>query len=52
MGNKGIKLVKPIKINPEEYAVLDWKLDDFKKRKSLIPDAHLMYINSKGEPSI
>lgn len=52
MGNKGIKLVKPIKINLEKNAGLDWKLDDFMKRESFIPDANLMYINSKGEPSI
>ena len=52
MGNKGIKLIKPIKINPEEYAGLEWKLGDFKEKEALIPDAHLIYTNSKGEPSI
>ena len=52
MGNKGIKLIKPIKISPEEYAGLEWKLGDFKEKEVLIPDTHLIYTNSKGEPSI
>ncbi|KAG5579129.1 hypothetical protein H5410_049756 [Solanum commersonii] len=33
MGNKGIKLIKPIKINPEEYAGLEWNLEQFHKKK-------------------
>ena len=28
------------------------RLGDFKEKEALIPDAHLIYINSKGEPSI
>ncbi|WMV10302.1 hypothetical protein MTR67_003687 [Solanum verrucosum] len=52
MGNKGIKLIKPIKINPEEYAGLEWNLEQFNKKKVLIPESHLMYTNTKGETSI
>jgi len=52
MGNKGIKLIKPIKINPEEYAGLEWNLEDFAKPKIFKPESHLMYTNSKGETSI
>lgn len=52
MENKGIKLIKPIKISPEEYAGLEWKLGDFKEKEALIPNDHLIYTNSKGEPSI
>ncbi|WMV50112.1 hypothetical protein MTR67_043497, partial [Solanum verrucosum] len=51
-GNKGIKLIKPIKINPEEYAGLEWNLKQFNKKKVLIPESHLMYTNTKGETSI
>ncbi|KAG5632428.1 hypothetical protein H5410_004145 [Solanum commersonii] len=52
MGNKGIKLIKPIKINPEEYAGLEWNLENLNKKKVLTPDSHLMYTNTKGETSI
>ncbi|WMV54601.1 hypothetical protein MTR67_047986 [Solanum verrucosum] len=52
MGNKGIKLIKPIKINPEEYAGLEWNLEQFNKKRVLIPESHLMYTNTKGETSI
>ncbi|KAG5592188.1 hypothetical protein H5410_042702 [Solanum commersonii] len=52
MGNKGIKLTKPIKINPEEYAGLEWNLEQFNKNKILTPESHLMYTNTKGETSI
>ncbi|KAG5576620.1 hypothetical protein H5410_056754 [Solanum commersonii] len=52
MGNKGIKLIKPIKINPEEYAGLEWNLEQFHKKKVLTPESHLMYTNTKGETSI
>ncbi|WMV38461.1 hypothetical protein MTR67_031846 [Solanum verrucosum] len=52
MGNKGIKLIKPIKINPEEYAGLEWNLEQFNKKKVLTPESHLMYTNTKGETSI
>ncbi|WMV54642.1 hypothetical protein MTR67_048027, partial [Solanum verrucosum] len=51
-GNKGIKLIKPIKINPEEYAGLEWNLEQFNKKKVLMPESHLMYTNTKGETSI
>ncbi|WMV43464.1 hypothetical protein MTR67_036849, partial [Solanum verrucosum] len=51
-GNKGIKLIKLIKINPEEYAGLEWNLEQFNKKKVLIPESHLMYTNTKGETSI
>ncbi|WMV46062.1 hypothetical protein MTR67_039447, partial [Solanum verrucosum] len=51
-GNKGIKLIKPIKINPEEYAGLEWNLEQFNKKRVLIPESHLMYTNTKGETSI
>ena len=50
--NKGIKLVKHIKIYPEEYTGLDLKLDNCKNKESLTPNAYLKYKNSKGEPSI
>ncbi|WMV55061.1 hypothetical protein MTR67_048446 [Solanum verrucosum] len=49
MGNKGIKLIK---INPEEYAGLEWNLEQFNKKKVLTPESHLMYTNTKGETSI
>ncbi|WMV49329.1 hypothetical protein MTR67_042714 [Solanum verrucosum] len=52
MGNKGIKLIKPIKINPEEYAGLEWNLEQFNEKKVLTPESHLMYTNTKGETSI
>ncbi|KAG5572968.1 hypothetical protein H5410_062734 [Solanum commersonii] len=52
MGNKGIKLIKLIKINPEEYAGLEWNLENLNKKKVLTPDSHLMYTNTKGETSI
>lgn len=52
MGNKWIKLIKPIKISPEEYAWLEWKLRYFKEKEALIPYAYLIYTNSKEEPSI
>ncbi|KAG5616631.1 hypothetical protein H5410_016455 [Solanum commersonii] len=52
IGNKGIKLIKPIKINPEEYAGLEWNLENLNKKKVLTPDSHLMYTNTKGETSI
>ena len=52
MGNKGIKLIKPIKINPEEYAGLEWNLEQFNKKKILKPESHLMYTNARGETSI
>ncbi|WMV19499.1 hypothetical protein MTR67_012884, partial [Solanum verrucosum] len=52
MGNKGIKLIKPIKINPEEYTGLEWNLEQFNKKKVLTPESHLMYTNTKGETSI
>ncbi|WMV46973.1 hypothetical protein MTR67_040358, partial [Solanum verrucosum] len=51
-GNKDIKLIKPIKINPEEYARLEWNLEQFNKKKVLTPESHLMYTNTKGETSI
>ncbi|WMV32520.1 hypothetical protein MTR67_025905 [Solanum verrucosum] len=52
MGNKGIKLIKPIKINPEEYAGLKWNLEQFNEKKVLTLDSHLMYTNTKEETSI
>ncbi|WMV36950.1 hypothetical protein MTR67_030335 [Solanum verrucosum] len=52
MENKGIKLIKPIKINPEEYAGLEWNLEQFNKKKVLTPESHLMYTNTKGETFI
>ncbi|KAG5608537.1 hypothetical protein H5410_019818 [Solanum commersonii] len=52
MENKGIKLIKPIKINPEEYVGLEWNLENLNKKKVLTPDSHLMYTNTKGETSI
>ncbi|KAG5616796.1 hypothetical protein H5410_016620, partial [Solanum commersonii] len=52
MGNKGIKLIKPIKINSKEYAGLEWNLEQFNKNKVLTPESHLMYTNTKGETSI
>ncbi|WMV29160.1 hypothetical protein MTR67_022545, partial [Solanum verrucosum] len=51
-GNKGIKLIKPLKINLEEYAGLEWNLEQYNKKKVLIPESHLMYTNTKGETSI
>ncbi|KAG5632774.1 hypothetical protein H5410_004491 [Solanum commersonii] len=52
MGNKGIKLIKPIKIDPQDYARLEWNLEQFNKKKVLTPESHLMYTNTKGETSI
>ncbi|MCF8704108.1 hypothetical protein L3055_11280, partial [Corynebacterium sp. MC-02] len=52
MGNKGIRLIKPIKIDPEEYAGLEWNLEKFNKPKTYSPETHLMYKNRRGETSI
>ncbi|KAG5579172.1 hypothetical protein H5410_049799 [Solanum commersonii] len=42
MGNKGIKLIKPIKINLEEYAELEWNLEHFNKKKVLTPESQTL----------
>lgn len=52
MGNKGISLIKPIKIDPEIYAGLEWNLNKFTKPKTFTPDSHLLYTTSKGETSV
>ncbi|KAG5606900.1 hypothetical protein H5410_028392 [Solanum commersonii] len=52
MGNKGIKLMNPLKINSEEYAGREWNLEKFCKKEVLRPNDHLTYTNTKGETSI
>ncbi|KAG5616504.1 hypothetical protein H5410_016328 [Solanum commersonii] len=52
MGNKGIKLMNPLKINSEEYAGREWNLENFCKKEVLRPNDHLTYTNTKGETSI
>lgn len=52
MGNKGIKLIKPIKINLEEYVGREWNLEKFNKPKVFTPETHLLYTSSKGETLI
>jgi hypothetical protein len=52
MGNRGIKLIKPLKYDPEELAGLEWNLDCFTKGSILVPETDNMYTNSKGETSI
>ncbi|WMV43067.1 hypothetical protein MTR67_036452 [Solanum verrucosum] len=52
MGNKGIKLMKPLKTSSEEDAGREWNLEKFCKKKVLRPNDHLTYTNNKGETSI
>ncbi|KAG5590096.1 hypothetical protein H5410_040610 [Solanum commersonii] len=52
MGNKGIKLMNPLKINSKEYAGRDWNLEKICKKEVLRPNDHLTYTNTKGETSI
>lgn len=52
MGNKRIKLIKPIKIHPEEYPGLEWNLEKLNKPKVYTPESHVMYKSRKGETSI
>ena len=52
MENKGIKLLKPLKLNSEKYAGLEWNLERFTQKEILKPTDHLMCINSKGKASV
>jgi hypothetical protein len=52
MGNKGIRLIKPLKYDPEELAGLEWNLDSFTKGSMLVPETANVYTSSKGETSI
>ncbi|KAK4717916.1 hypothetical protein R3W88_016254 [Solanum pinnatisectum] len=52
MENKGIKLMKPLKINLEEYSGREWNLEKFCEKEVLRPNDHLTHTNNKGQTSI
>jgi len=52
MGNKGIRLIKPLKYSPDDLAGLEWSSDSFTKESVLVPETANMYTNSKGETCI
>lgn len=53
LGNKGLKMIKPTKYSAEDLAGLEWKLDDFIKRESILaPQSPLTYKNNRGETSV
>jgi hypothetical protein len=52
MGNRGIKLLKPIYTSPEINSGREWNLDKFVEKNILVPETSLSYTNSKGEHSI
>lgn len=53
LGNKGLKMIKPTKYSAEDLAGLEWKLDDFIKRESILaPQSALTYKNNRGETSV
>lgn len=52
MANEGIRLIKPQPITSEQYAGLEWDLDNFIPKTILAPIDTVMYTNTKGRTSV
>lgn len=52
MANKGIRLLQPKPICPDQYAGLEWELEKFIPRNTLTPTSSIMYTNIKGRTSV
>ena len=54
IASKSIQMIDPVKINPEELAGLEWKLEDLHQdeKSTLVPKKSLIYEGLDGTQSL